>query len=306
LVEITIDKNESDQRLDRFLKKYLAGAPQSFIYKMIRKKRIKINNKKADPESLIMEGDAIQLYISDETLEKFIQEKKEIVSSALKGIIYEDENIILINKPKDSMISYLHQKGEYNPRVEKTFAPSICNRLDRNTSGMIIGAKNYAALKGINEAIRRGDIKKYYKCIVKGKVEKDILLKGYIVKDERKNRVKVYKNDVESSKAITTYVKVLKSKDKCSLLEIDLITGRTHQIRAHLSSIGHPVIGDTKYGDKSINDFFRKKYDLKSQYLHAYKIVFNGLDSPLNYLNGREFVANIGTSLERIEKEWFD
>jgi len=322
LVEITIDKNESDQRLDRFLKKYLANAPQSFIYKMIRKKRIKINNKKANPESLIMEGDAIQLYISDETLEKFIQEKKEIVSSALKGIIYEDENIILINKPKgvlshpaekdyeynivDSMVSYLHQKGEYNPRVEKTFVPSICNRLDRNTSGIIIGAKNYATLKEINEAIRRGDIKKYYKCIVKGKVEKDILLKGYIVKDERKNRVKVYKNDVESSKAITTYVKVLKSKDKCSLLEIDLITGRTHQIRAHLSSIGHPVIGDTKYGDKSINDFFRKKYDLKSQYLHAYKIVFNGLDSPLNYLNGREFVANIGTSLERIEKEWFD
>lgn len=318
--EITIGKNEENQRIDRFLKKYLSRAPQGTIYKMLRKKRIKLNSKKANPDAILVEGDKIQFYISDETLDEFILEREKIKSSIVPRIIYEDENIILINKPKgllshsankkygdnivDSMISYLHKKGEYNPRLEKTFVPSICNRLDRNTSGIIIGAKNYETLRDVNDAIRERKIKKHYKCMVKGRVKEDILLRGYLLKDEGKNKAEILKESVEGSKEIYTYIKVLDVSNSFSLLDIDLITGRTHQIRAHLASIGHPIVGDVKYGDKNINKFFEKKYNLQNQFLHAYKIVFGGLQY-IDYLNEREFVANYPLILEKISKECF-
>lgn len=318
--EIIVDINESNQRIDRFLKKYLSKASQGTIYKMIRKKRIKLNNKRANPEDIIVEGDSIQFYISDEVLDKFIEEKKEINSFIVPRIIYEDKNIIFINKPVgmlshsankeygdnvvDSMISYLIKSGEYNPRLERTFTPSICNRLDRNTSGIVIGAKNYEALKDMNSAIKSRSIKKYYKCMVKGTLKEDILLEDYLLKNEDKNKVKVVKSDVDGAKKISTYIKVLKKSNEFSLLEIDLITGRTHQIRAHLSHIGHPIVGDVKYGDANINKNFREKYNLNSQFLHAYKIAMNGLIY-LDYLNGKEFVAELPSTLEKIEKDWF-
>ncbi|WP_416198295.1 MAG: Pseudouridine synthase [Sporanaerobacter sp.] len=318
--EIIVDTNESNQRIDRFLKKYLSKASQGTIYKMIRKKRIKLNNKRANPEDIIVEGDSIQFYISDEVLDKFIEEKKEINSFIVPRIIYEDKNIIFINKPVgmlshsankeygdnvvDSMISYLIKSGEYNPRLERTFTPSICNRLDRNTSGIVIGAKNYEALKDINNAIKSRSIKKYYKCMVKGTLKEDILLEDYLLKNEDKNKVKVVKSDVDGAKKISTYIKVLKKSNEFSLLEIDLITGRTHQIRAHLSHIGHPIVGDVKYGDANINKNFREKYNLNSQFLHAYKIAMNGLIY-LDYLNGKEFVAELPPILEKIERDWF-
>lgn len=318
--EIIVDINESNQRIDRFLKKYLSKASQGTIYKMIRKKRIKLNNKRANPEDIIVEGDSIQFYISDEVLDKFIQKKEEINSSIIPRIIYEDENIILMNKPVgmlshsankeygdnvvDSMISYLIKSGEYNPRLERIFTPSICNRLDRNTSGIVIGAKNYEALKDMNSAIKSRSIKKYYKCMVKGTLKEDILLEDYLLKNEDKNKVKVVKSDVDGAKKISTYIKVLKKSNEFSLLEIDLITGRTHQIRAHLSHIGHPIVGDVKYGDANINKNFREKYNLNSQFLHAYKIAMNGLIY-LDYLNGKEFVAELPSTLEKIEKDWF-
>ena len=321
--EIIVEKNENDQRIDRFLKKYLSNATQGTIYKLLRKKRIKLNNKKANPEDMILEGDSIQFYLSDETLDSFISDTKEnnIVKCSKKiDIIYEDDNIILINKQKgilshsanreykenivDSMVSYLIAKGDYNPRVEKTFTPAICNRLDRNTSGIIIGAKNYDALKDINDAIKNRKVKKYYKCMVKGRVVEDILLSGYLLKDEQKNKVKIYKKEIEGSKEVETYIRSLISTNEYSLLEIDLITGRTHQIRAHLSSIGHPVIGDIKYGDKKTNDYFRRKYNLDNQFLHAHKICFNGLIN-LCYLNGKEFEAKSPFILNKIEKDCF-
>jgi len=319
--EILIDKNEHNQRLDRFLKKYLPNASLGFIYKMLRKKNIKLNGNKAKPEELIKEGDKIQLYFSDETIDKLISKPKEINKGKKLNIIYEDNNIVLINKPKgmlshgtvkerennvvDNLISYLYEKKEYVPRLEKTFTPSICNRLDRNTSGIIIGAKNFTALKAINKAIQNGDIKKYYKALVKGKIEKEMELKGFLIKSEEKNKVHITNKDVDGSKSINTIVKPICTNGKYSLVEIDLITGRTHQIRAHLASIGHPVIGDLKYGDSKINKVFDNEFGLTNQYLHAYKIVFNGLEDELAYLNNKAFIAEPDDKLINIEKSLF-
>ena len=320
--QIKIDLNEDEQRIDRFLKKYFANASKSFIYKMLRKKRIKLNGKRSNPEDMIYEGDEIQLYLSDETIEKFITPEKEIKKSNNLDIIYEDKNIAMINKPKgilshssssedeiniaDEFVSYLYNNGEYVPQVGSTFAPSICNRLDRNTSGIIIGAKNYNALKAVNYSLKNRTISKYYECIVKGDVKSDQKLEGFLVKNQDNNKVSISKDELEDSKAIETEIKVLKRNGEYSLLEINLITGRTHQIRAHLSSIGNPIIGDTKYGDPKTNEFFKKRYKLKSQYLHAYKVVFNKVGSELEYLNDKQFISEVSEEMKEIESALFD
>lgn len=320
--QIKIDINENEQRIDRFLKKYFSNATMSFIYKMLRKKRIKLNGKKTNPEDMIYEGDEIQLYLSDETIEKFITPEKEIRNYHTLDIIYEDENIVLINKAKgilshsssndckeenivDEFLSYMHKSGEYTPKVGNTFSPSICNRLDRNTSGIIIGAKNYNALKEINYGLKNRNISKYYKSIVKGDVEQDQRLEGFLIKNESNNKVSISKNELDESKDIRTDIRVLKRNGEYSLLEINLITGRTHQIRAHLSSIGHPIIGDMKYGDRKINDYFKKEYNLSSQYLHAYKVVFNKLENELEYLNNKEFICEANKLMKVLEEDLF-
>lgn len=320
--EIIISKNESNQRLDRFLKKYMPKASKGFIYKMLRKKRIKLNGKKAKPNDVIKEGDVLSLYLAEDTINKFKEEIKIYNNEVDIDVVYEDNNIILINKPKgmlshsdnvdnkndvvNLLISYLFSKGEYNPEKEKTFVPSICNRLDRNTSGIIIGAKNFTALQLINKAIREKKIKKYYKCVVKGRIEKAFNIKGYMLKDVKKNKANIFENYVNGAKRIETGIEVLKNNDKYSLLEIDLITGRTHQIRAHLSYLGHPIIGDAKYGDIITNKFFKEKYNLDSQFLHSYKIEFNGLDDSLSYLNGTSFNANLDELFKEIIKDLFN
>ncbi len=320
--EIIIHKNENEQRLDRFLQKYLDKAPRSFIFKMIRKKNIKVNDKRAQPETMIYEGDRVQLYLADETIAKFIEEKKPVKSKLIPSIVYEDDNILLINKEigilshgaggdfeeniVDSMITYLIEKGDYVPRIEITFTPSICNRLDRNTSGIIIGAKNYDALKGINEAIKNTYVKKFYKTIVKGKVDKEIEARGYLSKDENRNMVKVSQDDMDGSKEISTNIRPLKYFNGYSLLEIDLITGRTHQIRGHLSSLGYPIIGDRKYGDKNTNIIFKDKYGLDNQWLHGYKVEFYGLSDKLEYLNGKSFESKPNKKYLNIENDLFE
>ncbi len=320
--EIIIDKNEAEQRLDRFLRKYLGEASPGFIYKMIRKKNIKVNESRAKPETTIIEGDKIQLYLSDETIDKFLTKEREVKSNLIPNIIYEDKNIILINKSAgvlshgarggfeenvvDSMISYLIQTGEYVPRLEKTFTPSVCNRLDRNTSGIIIGAKNYQALKDMNQAIKGGHVKRYYKTIVRGTIAEGFTHNAHLLKDEDKNKVEIREKDFEGSKEITTVVKPIKSKDGYSLLEVELITGRTHQIRGHLASLGYPVIGDRKYGDKATNKKFKDEYSLENQWLHGYRIQLNGLDESMDYLNGKEFTSLASGKIGEIEKDLFE
>ena len=294
--EILITKNEEGQRLDRFLKKYLNKANQSFIYKMIRKKNIKVNNQKAEPEEVLKKDDQVQLYLSDETIEKF-REKKTLLQTEIHfTAVYEDDNILVVNKPiglssqpdetgirnlVDEIKMYLDAKEE---NISFTFKPAVCNRLDKNTSGLVIAAKNYDALKQTNKAIRERSIKKYYMAKVHGIINKDIELKDYLVKDEYKNMVRIVKEKEENAKEVVTNAHPVKTEGNFTWLEIEIETGRAHQIRAHLSSIGHPIAGDKKYG---------KKDNEKYQVLHAYKLVLGGYKDELSYLNEKEIVSDI-------------
>lgn len=296
---IIVKKNDSGQRLDKLLMKTYESLPKSMMFKQIRKKNIKINKKRCTPEQIVNEGDIIELYINDDMLvEKkkhhdFLRAPKEL------SILYEDENIILLNKKQGelchpdgkeyvntliaSLKRYLYEKGEWNPDEENSFTPSLANRIDRNTGGIVIGAKNYQALKILNEKIKNREIDKYYLTIAEGKFERQSdILEGYLTKDSRKNMVTVTKNEAKDSKHIRTKYTVLDYKNGYSLVEIELLTGRTHQIRAHLASIGHPLMNDGKYG---------ANHGRFKQELYSYKLRFSfKADSGiLEYLNGKEF-----------------
>lgn len=286
--EIKITNNEEGQRLDRFLKKYLNKANQSFIQKMIRKKNIKINNIKSEPETLLKKDDLVQLYLSDETIEKF-REKKTLTQTEIHfKTIYEDDNILVVNKPiglssqpdetstrnlVDEIKMYLDAKEE---NISFTFKPAVCNRLDKNTSGLVIAAKNYDALKQTNKAIRERNIRKFYMAKVHGIISKDLELKDYLIKNDDKNMVKIVKEETENAKQVITYAHPLRTEGNFTWLEIEIETGRAHQIRAHLASIDHPIVGDKKYG---------KKDSERYQLLHAYKLVLDGYEGNLAYLN---------------------
>lgn len=294
--EIIITNNESGQRVDRFLKKYLNKANSSFIHKMIRKKNIKLNNMKAEPEDVLKKDDVLSIYLSDETIEKF-REKKGLVQTRIHFIpVYEDDNLLVVNKPvglssqpdETSMKSLVDEIKLYLDAKEKnisfTFKPAVCNRLDKNTSGLVIAAKSYDAVKQVNKAIRERKIKKYYEAKVHGIINQNLELKDFAVKDDRRNMVKIVKDESENAKSVVTYARPIKTENKYTWLEIEIETGRAHQIRAHLASIGHPIVGDKKYGRKD-----NEKY----QILHAYKIVLDGFEDELSYLNGKEIVSHI-------------
>ena len=304
--QIEITKNDSGQRLDKFLTKRFKNMPQSLMYKYIRTKYIKLNGKKCEISSRLNEGDILTLYIKDEFFEEQPDEYDFLKAPVKIDIIYEDENIMLLNKKPglivhpdenyhfDSLIArvqhYLYDKGEYEPKKENSFAPALVNRIDRNTGGIVIAAKKAETLRIMNQKVKDRELEKLYLCIAVGIFEKKSdLLTGYLEKNEKQNRVYISKKPTENSKTIKTKYRVLSEKNGLSLLEVDLLTGRTHQIRAHLASIGHPLLGDGKYGKNEIN----RKMGYKWQALYSYKLSFKFTTDGgiLEYLNGKTFTA---------------
>lgn len=300
---VVINGNDSGQRLDKFLGKYCVNMPQSLMYKAIRKKRIKVNGKKSEISYRLNEGDVVDMYINDEFFEEQEYNSTYRTLEPKLDIVYEDDNILLMDKPVglivhdddtekvntllNHMKAYLYRKGEYNPDDENTFAPSLCNRIDRNTGGIVIAAKNAQTLKVMNERIKSGDIKKFYLCLVRGHLDKkEDTLTGYLVKNKERNMVRIYNTPQKDGKSIVTKYRVLREDKLASLVEVELLTGRSHQIRAHFASIGHPLAGDVKYGDSDFN----MKMGMKTQALYSYKLRFEFSDeNHLSYLNGKSF-----------------
>ena len=303
--ELTVTKNDAGQRLDRFVGKAVPLLPESLLQKYIRLKRIKLNGKGAKRDTRLSEGDTVQLYINDEFFEKPREENSYLkVGTPKLTVVYEDENILLADKKPGVLChsagvwdyntlianiqAYMAQKGEWKPREENAFAPALCNRIDRNTGGIVIAAKNAEALRILNDKIRDREIEKYYLCAVHGRPKPPQgRLENYLFKDAEKNQVYVKSRPEPGAKTAVTEYKLLASKGPLSLVECHLLTGRTHQIRAQMAHAGWPLLGDGKYGSERFN----KNYEEKGQALYSYKLVFAfptdaGL---LNYLRGREF-----------------
>ena len=306
---LTIGQNDAGQRLDKFLTKALPRMPKSLLYKSIRIKKIKVNRRRAQPEQILAPGDELQLFLPDDLFDRTGDADTAKELSRIRGelsILYEDENLILLNKrpglavhedergSADTLLTalraYLYRKGEYDPDREQSFAPSLCNRIDRNTGGVVIAAKNAAALRDMNERIRRRVMGKFYLAAVHGVPEaREATLHGYLKKDEIKKEVTVFReNPPKGAKEIATRYRVLDTSPdgKLSLLEVELLTGRTHQIRAHLASVGHPLLGEGKYADNRID----RAAGFSHQALSAYRLVFPSPQGDgLDYLSGKTF-----------------
>lgn len=305
--EFTINKNDAGQRLDKFLTKLLPSMPQNMLYKSLRKECVKVNNKHIkDGAFKLSEGDVLKLFLKEEFFEKPDTGTAFLNIEAKLTVIYEDENILLVDKKQgmcvhaddegstntliDHIKSYLYKKGDFRPEEENTFVPALCNRIDRNTGGIVIAAKNAETLRIMNQKIKDREIEKKYLCLVFGHLDnKSGTIKGYIFKDEVKKQVYFYTTSKKGSKTAITNYKVIKEFSDHSLVEAALETGRTHQIRVSFASIGHPLLGDGKYGSNEIN----KKFGYNGQALYSYKLKF-AFTTPggiLDYLNGREFTV---------------
>lgn len=322
--KIKVTANDSKRRLDRFLRKYLERATLGSIYKIIRKD-VKVNGQRKDNNYVLEEGDEITLYLSDERIAALSAPKKTASRRKTKKtftVIYEDDNILIANKPfgllthgdqnekknhlANQVKDYLIEKGEYNPRTEKVFSPAPANRLDRNTTGLVLFGKNSDALRTLNRYIREDRISKFYRTIVFGNLEKKLELHGRLEKDSGTNTVAIYDVNETEGRAIETIVTPIQPLRNSTLVEVDLVTGRTHQIRAHLASIGHPVIGDSKYAKGPAKGFNQRLYEschLSTQLLHSYRLEFRNCDGPLEYLNGRVFEAPLPEQFEEILEE---
>lgn len=336
--KLTITSYEAGQRLDKLLAKYLNQAGKGFLYKMMRKKNITLNGKKCDGSERLEVGDEVSLFFSDETIKTFTggasapasvpdgQKKtsgkpsgeKEKPAGKPLSVIYEDSHVLIVNKPsgvlsqkaKDSdyslneqIIDYLISSGHLPKEKLATFRPSICNRLDRNTSGLVVAGTSLAGLQVMNEVFKDRSIHKYYQCLVKGQMRKSQRIEGFLTKNERTNKVSISDRETPGSVPIVTEYVPITGNETMTLLQVTLITGRSHQIRAHLASVGHPVLGDFKYGDRKLNEVLQKKYRIQSQMLHSWKLVMpKTLKEPLSYLSGREFFAPLPQEFEKVMK----
>lgn len=316
--EFSINTNEAGQRFDKYLSKLLRNAPKSFLYKMLRKKNIVLNGKKATGNEKLNSGDVIRLFLSDDTFEKFSKQDSVSYPTMPLDILYEDPDILLINKPcgvlsqpdnsKDPSLveyitGYLLENHTLTEEDLRTFHPSVCNRLDKNTSGVIAAGKSLPGLQGLSRVFHDRTIHKDYLCIVRDILPKPAHIRGYLFKDESQNKVTVTRTQTQGSQPVETFYTPLGNNGKVTLLKVRLITGRTHQIRAHLASIGHPLMGDTKYGDTEFNRFCLQHYHLKHQLLHAWQLTFPEMNQELMAVSGRCFQADLPEQFQNIIKQ---
>lgn len=324
--EIVIEKNEAGQRLDKFLAKYMNEASKSFFYKMMRKKNITLNGKKCEGNEKLAEGDVVKLFLAEDTIEKFSSVQVQEVKKVDLDILYEDDEIILVNKPAgmlsqkaketdeslvEYLIDYLLGSGKLTESGLRAFRPSVCNRLDRNTSGIVAAGKSLAGLQMLSGVFKDRSIHKYYQCLVSGEIRDVKTVDGWLLKDEKKNQVRILtdveakrfegKGGDEEPKRIRTKYEPIATDGKFTLLKVTLLTGRSHQIRAHLASLGHPIVGDSKYGGVSkVNPSGRT---VKYQLLHSYRLEFPKLAEPFAYLSGRVFEAPMPGYFASVLKE---
>lgn len=321
---VIINESEAGQRLDKYLNKLLKEAGKSFLYKMLRKKNITLNNKKADGSEHLQAGDEIRLFFSDETFEKFAGMPKSAEPSPRPAtapklppvkIIYQDADVMILNKPagilsqkakaedislNEYILQYLLKKGKVTRESMATFRPSVCNRLDRNTSGIVTAGVTYRGARELSNLLRERSVDKRYLALVKGVLKRPAHLKGWLAKDKEQNQVSVRETAFEGAQEIETEYIPLGDNGRMTLLEIHLITGKSHQIRAHLASIGHPVIGDTKYGEESVNQWYHRTWHGHFQLLHSWKLSFPREGCGLEKLAGHTFQASLPEQFSRI------
>lgn len=316
--EIIIDSANSNIRLDKYLFKYLSKAPSSFVYKMLRKKNITLNKAKCTGHEVLKAGDTVCLFLSDDTIEKFSQSENKVSYSnnvekiKNEDIVYEDDNILIYHKrvgllsqkaqsndisANEIVLNYLQQNPECDFSIYK---PSVINRIDRNTEGIIIVAKTYVAANILSKAIKDRTLRKFYYCIVKGKAEDIGPVSAKLIKNESNNTVKIFPEDYKDGELIKTAYRCVKYNGAYSLLEVELITGKSHQIRAHLASMSHPILGDYKYGERKINDLLKKQFGIDYQLLFAKRIVMPKLEGELAYLSDNTFEMKLPKIYEEI------
>lgn len=316
--QFIIHQNEAGQRFDKYLAKLLREAPKSFLYKMLRKKNITLNAKKATGNEKLCQGDEVRLFLSDETFEKFSSSRAAPRAETSLEIIYEDQDVLLINKPcgmlsqpddsgEPSLVEYitgyLLDSGSLTEQELSTFRPSVCNRLDQNTSGIIAAGKSLAGLQELSALFHDRRVHKDYLCVVRGVLREQKQISGFLKKDAKKNKVTVSKKETGGAQPIETVYTPLGDNGRVTLLKVRLITGRTHQIRAHLAAEGLPLMGDFKYGSAAWNRSLREKYGLKHQLLHAYRLSFPDSGEGNGLLCGKTFTASPPKLFYQILKE---